>query len=94
MALIKATIVRDNIADDLTAVFKRLLLDVFFTHDSHNFERGMHLKLHDGRAVWIAARLGVAIADEAALHAMYSCKGSSGVKICQCCIILIITPSN
>ena len=56
---------------------------MFGEYDLH--EAGIHVKLFDGSRLAITAKLGLMIADEAALHMMYMCKGSAGLKPCMLC---------
>ena len=85
VALICTTLV-NSIPDDMSAVMERILT-VFFSDDSHNLNAaGVNLELADGAHVVIFADVAFTIADEAALHAIYGCKGSSGLKPCLCCV--------
>ena len=63
----------------------RCLLLLFFS-GSHSFSlSGVKLQLADGSFVLIFGALRIILADEAALHAMFGCKGSSGLKCCLLC---------
>ena len=62
------------------------LTELFFSEDSHNAATaGVWLKLHDGTEVHVFFELAMLLADEAALHEIYGCKGSSGLKPCCLC---------
>jgi hypothetical protein len=62
------------------------LLDTFFDVHGHNMRSsGFQLKLHDNTELRVFATLDVFIADEAALHSAYACKGSAGLKPCLLC---------
>ena len=70
----------------MSAVFERLLT-VFFSPASHNFQlSGIQLEFFDGSVGSIVADVGYVIADAEALHSIYGCKGTSGLKPCLCCI--------
>ena len=63
----------------------RCLLSLFFS-GSHSFSSsGVNLQLADGSFVLVFGALRIILADEAALHAMFGCKGSSGLKCCLMC---------
>ena len=63
-----------------------MLLNVFFDPDSHDFSKsGVHLEMEDGTPLTIFADVAMFIADESALHAVYGCKGASGLKPCFAC---------
>ncbi len=63
------------------------LMRTFFDDASHHMANsGMTLDLsHDGSKVKLFMTMGSFIADEAALHAVFCCKGSSGLKPCLLC---------
>ena len=69
--------------------FSRLFaaaLSSFFGAQGHDFQKaGIQLKLEDGSDLSVFMVAGAFIADEAALHAAYCCKGSSGLKCCMLC---------
>ena len=70
---------------DVSAIFKALMMDVFFS-DVHNFHSsGISLQLPNGEHLQVYMRLEIVIADEAALHSIYTCKGASGLKCCLLC---------
>ena len=61
-------------------------LSSFFGAQGHNFEKsGIMLKLEDGTNQMVFMTSGGFVADEAALHAAYCCKGASGLKPCLLC---------
>jgi hypothetical protein len=64
-----------------------IVMQRFFDVQGHDMERGgASLKLHDGGAVHITAKLGVLVADEPALKEMLSCKGHAGTLPCALCM--------
>ena len=70
---------------DVSAIFKALMMDVFLS-DVHNFHSsGISLQLPNGEHLQVYMRLEIVIADEAALHSIYTCKGASGLKCCLLC---------
>ena len=85
LTLIRTSVV-NTIPDDMSAVMERALT-VFFSTDSHNFaSSGINVEFPDGGTALIMADIGIVIADAEALHAIYGCKGTSGLKPCLCCI--------
>ena len=75
----------NNIEDNMSAVFAKLL-DVFFGGGGQNLELGgLTVEFEGGAPAVIFGDVCFSIADEAALHAMYGCKGSSGLKPCCVC---------
>ena len=84
LTIIRTTRV-NRIADHMSAVFVQLL-GLFFGGEGQDLELGgLTVEFVDGASATIFADVLFSIADEAALHAMYGCKGSSGLKICCCC---------
>ena len=74
-----------KISGQVSAVF-RAILDLFFNPAGHDFSRsGVLLGLPDGTFVQVFLKLHIVIADEVALHFMYMCKGSGGLKVCLLC---------
>ena len=62
-------------------------MPLFFNDDGRDFlKSGCQVTLPDGQCVLIFCDIAIAIADESALHFMYSCKGTSGLKPCLLCI--------
>lgn len=62
------------------------VLSAFFGGGDHDVRlAGVQLELRSGRRIHVWLHLGHVLADEAALHAMFACKGSSGLKICMLC---------
>lgn len=75
----------NKVAGQVSAVF-RAILDLFFNPTGHDFSRsGVLLQLPDGAFAQVFLKLHVVIADEAALHGMYMCKGAGGLKPCMLC---------
>ena len=77
--------VTDKIQGGVSALIK-VLLHTFFDRDRHDISTaGILLTLHDGSEVRLFVTFGLLLADEAALHSAYQCKGSSGLKPCALC---------
>ena len=61
-------------------------LKLFWDDAGHDLAlAGVSVKLFDGTQARIFMKLAIVISDEAALHAMFACKGSSGLKPCLLC---------
>ena len=70
-----------NVEGGLSAVFGALL-DTFWSDEGHDLGRaGIELDLADGSSLHLWARFEVLLADEAALHAAYACKGPQGLSL-------------
>ena len=83
--VIRATIMK-NIQGGLQAVLTGAIR-LFFPEHGHNLmTAGMSLKLHTGEGSHVWMRLGLIIADEAAEHQLFSCKGAAGIKPCFLCV--------
>ena len=64
----------------------KYLLTLFFSEAGHNLARsGVQVHSPDATSLIVFGELDCAVADEAALHFMYDCKGSSGLKPCMLC---------
>ena len=62
------------------------LVRLCFSPEGHSLQAaGMTLDLHGGSAIRLFLPFGVCIADEAALHMVFMCKGSGGLKPCMRC---------
>ena len=60
--------------------------ELFFNADTHDFRKsGVNIECHDGMRATIFADPHLILADEAALHNIFGCKGSSGLKPCLLC---------
>ena len=60
----------------------RILLKSFFSEESHNVAKaGILLNFADGSSMRIFVEFGIMLADEAALHMVYQCKGASGLLL-------------
>lgn len=81
--LIVRTTVVDQIRGGLASLFGALL-DLFFAQDHNLRLAGVRLP-GDAEALHAFFSLHCVVADEAALHAMYACKGSSGLRPCLLC---------
>lgn len=71
----------------LSAFVKNLLEHAFFNSSSHDVSKagvGVTL-LCNGRRKHLWMELRYVVADEAALHYIYCCKGSAGIKCCMNC---------
>ena len=64
----------------------RALLNTFFNPNTHDLRRsGVCLDLKTGNSLHLWISLDIVVADEAALHYMYGCKGAGGLKCCLLC---------
>ena len=62
------------------------VLHAFFGATGHDVRlAGIQLELKSGRIIHVWLDLKHLLADEAALHAMFACKGASGLKVCMLC---------
>ncbi len=81
--------VRSNLVSKLkggVSGLMRAIVDLFFCLDGHDVGRsGILLKLPTDVYVQVFLKLGIVIADEAALHIMFVCKGAGGLKPCLLC---------
>ena len=81
--------IRSNVVNELDGGISSVtasIIDMLWCTGEHNMHTaGVHVKLNQGDFAHITAALGIIIADEAALHLMYMCKGSSGLKPCMLC---------
>ena len=76
-----------SIPDNVSAVYHKLVALFFDATGGRDISlSGCQVTLANGRSMTIFADIAVAIADEAALHAMYGCKGSSGLRPCLLCV--------
>lgn len=74
-----------NVKGGVSAILKSLL-KLFFDPCTHDLRRsGINVELTGGTSVHLWMNLGIVLADEAALHAMYGCKGAAGLKPCLLC---------
>ena len=80
---------RSNVTKKLCGDVSALIASVlrlFFGEGGHDAQHaGICLKLVNGSLIRIFLSLEIVIADEAALHLTYMCKGSSGLKCCVLC---------
>lgn len=84
MLLLRTSAVSE-VKGGLTAVFGALL-DQFFSPTGHDMRMaGVRLPMADSPPLHAFFCLGAVVADEGALHAMYACKGSSGLRPCLLC---------
>ena len=89
----RSTVVK-TFKGEVSGVLKSLL-GLFFDPAGHDFKKaGITLKLPDGRPLTVYLSLDIVVADEAALHGLYTCKGSSGLKPCMLCQNIFNTQIN
>ena len=83
MLICKAVTVKDM--GGISVVFGNLL-DAFWNASGHNFATaGVRLHMFDNSSLQLYARYETLLADEAALHAAFMCKGSAGFRPCLLC---------
>ena len=83
--LLARSAVVSDIKGGMSAIFGKLL-DVFWDPQGFDMHHGgVCLKLYEGMPLHVFMKMDVFMADEAALHAIFSCKGSSGLKPCFLC---------
>jgi hypothetical protein len=83
---ITSTTAIKTIEGGLSEFWKFLLECVFFNKSGHDLSKsGICLTLSDGTLLHLWLELHFVIADEAALHYLYGCKGASGLKPCLEC---------
>ena len=73
-----------QVAGGFTTIFRRHL-QMFFGEDSSFKDHGFSVHCADGTVIMLWARLKVTLADEAAMKAMWSLKGSAGTRPCAQC---------
>ena len=74
----------------LSAFWMFIMKSAFFNAGSHDFSTaGITLKLVDNSCKHVWLDLHFVIADEAALHSLYCCKGSGGIKPCMLCTNIV-----
>ena len=70
----------------MSSIVCNILTKLFFNQQLHDFSKsGVNIECQDGTRATIFADLYLILADKAALHAIYGCKGSSGLKPCLLC---------
>ena len=85
LTLVRSTVVNNDIQGGMSALFLASL-KLFFDKDGHDMAlAGISVKLFDGTVARIFMKLAIVISDEAALHSIFACKGSSGLKPCLLC---------
>ena len=68
------------------AAVMQAILECFWPRQGHDLSvSGAFLQLSDGSTLHVWMRLGIVIADEAALHFAYACKGAAGFRPCLLC---------
>ena len=87
IAVLRSTTIA-KIDGGMSAVMAMMLKSFFSDTEHHMGHGGCSLQLH-GRSVRIWARFGGFIADEAALHSIWLCKGASGTKLCVLCMNVV-----
>lgn len=88
-AWFEITVVRNMLVKqfpgELSMLYK-YLLTLFFSEIGHNIARsGVQVCFPDATSLIVFGELDCVVADEAALHFMYDCKGSAGLKPCMLC---------
>ena len=88
-AWFELVLLRSDTVNEIEGGFSGLLIGAIMTlfgERGHNMMRsGISLALHDGSRQHLFMALKVFLADEAALHLGYNCKGASGLKPCMLC---------
>ena len=88
-AWFEVAFIRSNVVQTIPGGISNVIaavVELMFGGSGHDMcSAGVHVKLNGGDHLHITASLGLIIADEAALHMMYMCKGSSGLKPCMLC---------
>lgn len=85
LMLVRSAVVNKEIQGGMSALFFAAL-KLFWDDAGHDLAlAGVSVKLFDGTQARIFMKLAIVISDEAALHAMFACKGSSGLKTCLLC---------
>eukprot|EP00971_Amphidinium_carterae_P325170 6455300-Amphidinium_carterae.2 len=88
-AWLEVSICRSKVVQDLVGGQSSLvaaILGLCWGGVGHDMQKsGVHVKFHDGATQLIFMAFGIKIADEAALHAAFGCKGSGGLKPCMLC---------
>ena len=75
-----------KIQGELSSLVRSIVTKLFFNQELHDFSKsGVNIECQDGMRATIFADIHLILADEAALHAIYCCKGSSGLKPCLLC---------
>eukprot|EP00959_Pyramimonas_sp_CCMP1952_P073832 1543209-Pyramimonas_sp.AAC.1 len=66
------------------------ILNRMFNPNGHDLRyAGVHCDYDDGQSFRIHATLGIVLGDEAALHSIWLCKGSGGIKCCLHCANIV-----
>ena len=86
-------VVRRSLVNKIAGGFPRIicaLLRMCFQVGGHHLQRaGISLDFPHGPSIRLFAKLASVLADEAALHEIWGCKGSGGVKNCVECINIL-----
>ena len=72
----------------MAQVMRNLLLQMFGQAPNLHFS-GITLDLHSGKSFRLVANFDCMLGDESALHAVWRCKGSGGVKCCMQCMNIL-----
>ena len=89
VALVRAMTIK-GYRGGLSAFWLFVMKSVFFNVDTYDFSTaGIQLRLVDGSCKHVWLDLHFVIADEAALHALYCCKGAGGIKPCMLCANIV-----
>jgi hypothetical protein len=74
-----------KVATGVTQLIAELLTRTFTGAESIS-RGGLRLRLHNGNDVRIFMEFRIFLADEAALHDVFMCKGAGGIKLCVLCM--------
>ena len=85
VVLLRSKIITETVVGNVSAIVAAAL-GVFFDEAGHDMQKaGIQVTLKNGTSHHLFFKLGMVLADEAALHAVYCCKGSGGLKPCMLC---------
>ena len=76
----------EDVAGGISALLAAII-NTFFDPTGHDLSSaGISVRLHSGHLVRLFFAPGPLLADEAALHHAFGCKGSGGLKCCLFCV--------
>ena len=87
-----ACTIRSNEVNKVASKMSQVIAKVikrFFTSAMHNMRYGVHCELPDSTMLKIYCEFSCMLADESALHGLWYCKGSSGIKCCLQCMHIV-----
>ena len=79
----------DKVCGRMSQLVGEILKLAFDNNGHHLRNAGVCLELPGGQTLTVFARLACVLADESALHAIWLCKGSSGLKCCIECMNVV-----